>query len=78
MAELVGPFGFWHFPILTALFNAFQTMRERIEPLQTQQLQTQQLPIVNKETWEWTDYKGSKQELIVHRRVEYGTTGTES
>jgi len=32
---------------------------------------TSRIAAVNKETWEWTDWKGRKRTITVHREVKY-------
>lgn len=70
--EIVGPFGLWWFPILNRLLAIFQNRK-----LMTPQIQALPAPdsrdvarAHNRETWEWTDYKGRDRKITVHREVE--------
>ena len=43
------------------MLSKAQNVRLAVEP---------NLPVVNEERWAWTDYKGNKRDIVVHRKVK--------
>ena len=78
--SIVGPFGFWRFPILNAILQRLQSSSgmDRIRFFgQIPQRPQPALPAPqevarsrNLETWTWIDYKGHERQITVHRDVE--------
>jgi len=72
--QIVGPLGIWTFPLLNFLLTilvgsptGFFKQRRFSTRSKEPALQTQARNI---EVWEWTDYRGRKRKLVVHREVE--------
>ena len=61
MVKIKGPLGIWTYPILNILIEMLTTIRARQGFASTRS---------NIEVWEYTDRKGKKRTIRVHRKVE--------
>ena len=73
MEKITGPLGYWTFPILNIIMDALSSHSLRTDSKKEHphhETETMKIPIlVNEEKWEWTDYRGNKRDITVHRKV---------
>jgi len=72
--RVVGPLGIWSFPILNLVLELIERWRERrlakLGGTGHSRAPAKLSPMANVEVWEWTDYRGRRRRLEIHREVK--------
>lgn len=65
-----GPLGFWHFPLLSFIASKLTTHKGITNGARVLPALAPPPTVVNSEQITWTDWKGRKRDMTIHREVK--------